>query len=489
MPVSQPPLPSIDPAESAKSRKSWGGAWAFTAATALILVTLTIVLALREGTLAQQGQSQVAATGAEGAETSRAPAAGLAEEEPTASTPAGLISPQEARNGLIAFVSDRDGNDEIYVMQPDGSGQTRITNDSSAAHLARDLSPVWSADGRILGWYRIEDSNDNGEFDDAEDVKSIHLVLDESELDQCVERQPRSAEPCGRAVFRGSGGWLMSAGADSDLSHIVLHAVLDENANNELGDDDPRALALLETSAARTAEPEDLENLLDGLDGYAPSDLQAETPILWAPAEPTVYVMLIGPEGEGLYALSLDLEARTVADSESPALLVEGRLRQAALSADGKRLAYWKEFEDTGRTRRRMFVHDLDSGLETTLLMGGLGLAFVDDLQWSNDGSRLLFMGGTGNSAPEIYSLDVTADALTSLTRRIADPAFTPAWSPDNRLAAFVVQSYRATSQGFQPSGDANLFVTDDLGAAATQLTQGQGNNTQPAWQPIYAGR
>jgi TolB protein len=30
--------------------------------------------------------------------------------------------------GRIAFVSDRDGNAEIYVMNADGSGQTNLTN-------------------------------------------------------------------------------------------------------------------------------------------------------------------------------------------------------------------------------------------------------------------------------------------------------------------------------------------------------------------------
>ena len=33
--------------------------------------------------------------------------------------------------GKIAFVSDRDGDYEIYVMDEDGSNQTRLTNDSN----------------------------------------------------------------------------------------------------------------------------------------------------------------------------------------------------------------------------------------------------------------------------------------------------------------------------------------------------------------------
>lgn len=45
-------------------------------------------------------------------------------------------------NGKVVFETDRDGNNEIYSMNPDGSGQARLTNDS-----AYDSSPVWSPDG------------------------------------------------------------------------------------------------------------------------------------------------------------------------------------------------------------------------------------------------------------------------------------------------------------------------------------------------------
>ena len=35
-------------------------------------------------------------------------------------------------NGKIVFFSNRDGNEEIYTMNPDGSGQMRLTeNDAS----------------------------------------------------------------------------------------------------------------------------------------------------------------------------------------------------------------------------------------------------------------------------------------------------------------------------------------------------------------------
>ncbi|MCE2403896.1 MAG: PD40 domain-containing protein [Dehalococcoidia bacterium] len=57
-------------------------------------------------------------------------------------------SPSWSPDGLkIAFVSERDGNQEIYVMKADGAGVTRYT-----ANDAVDESPVWSPDGKKLAF-------------------------------------------------------------------------------------------------------------------------------------------------------------------------------------------------------------------------------------------------------------------------------------------------------------------------------------------------
>jgi Tol biopolymer transport system component len=56
--------------------------------------------------------------------------------------------------GKIAFSSDRAGNSDIYVMDPDGGSIIRLTDDP-----AEDTNPTWSPDGNRIAFVSTRDGN------------------------------------------------------------------------------------------------------------------------------------------------------------------------------------------------------------------------------------------------------------------------------------------------------------------------------------------
>ena len=55
---------------------------------------------------------------------------------------------------LILFVSTRDGNEEIYSMNSDGTNVTRLTNNN-----ARDTRPIWHPDGKFIAFVSERSGN------------------------------------------------------------------------------------------------------------------------------------------------------------------------------------------------------------------------------------------------------------------------------------------------------------------------------------------
>jgi dipeptidyl aminopeptidase/acylaminoacyl peptidase len=71
----------------------------------------------------------------------------------------------------IAFQSDRDGNNEIYVMNADGSNPIKLTNNP-----ADDQSPAWSADGQKIAFQSDRDGNNEIYVMNADGSQPIKLT-------------------------------------------------------------------------------------------------------------------------------------------------------------------------------------------------------------------------------------------------------------------------------------------------------------------------
>lgn len=73
--------------------------------------------------------------------------------------------------GKIVFYSARDGNNEIYTMDTDGSNQTRLTFNE-----ASDAYPVWSPDGRQIVFHSNRDGNNEIYVMDADGRNQRNLT-------------------------------------------------------------------------------------------------------------------------------------------------------------------------------------------------------------------------------------------------------------------------------------------------------------------------
>ena len=72
-------------------------------------------------------------------------------------TPTPVTLPSYVDGGRVAFHSNRDGNNEIYVMGCDGASPTRLTNNS-----AEDKEPSWAKGGKLAF---SSNRNSDGGFD------------------------------------------------------------------------------------------------------------------------------------------------------------------------------------------------------------------------------------------------------------------------------------------------------------------------------------
>lgn len=105
--------------------------------------------------------------------------------------------------GKIVFVSDRNGNREIYSMNSDATGQTRLTTNS-----ATDEFPDWSPDGKQIAF----STNRDGNFE-IYTLDANTLVLSRLTTNSVPDSEPAWSPDGYKIAFvrNGAGIWTMDA--------------------------------------------------------------------------------------------------------------------------------------------------------------------------------------------------------------------------------------------------------------------------------------
>ncbi len=360
-------------------------------------------------------------------------------------------SPYPPDDMRIAFVSNRDGNDEIYVInlaflydregneRPDLSGLTRLTNNP-----AHDGHPAWSPDGKQLVFESDRDKhfqlyvmNDDGS--NVTRITKTDNLAPQISTRALDDRYPIWLPGCSeRIVFAST----------RDGGDFFVYAV-DPNGNN------PSRLTILEEGAtwldtfpAWSGLPEPLR-LLDG-----------------ACCVPGIAFDSLRDGNEEIYVMRSD-GFRLTRLTYSPA-----RDMRPAPSSDGTRLA----FQSNRDGRFQLYWMPITGGPEVRLTNSS-----GDDTSpvWSNNGKRIAFVSARDGLNAKIYLINVGADGrgagesrLTSNPNTVDDNPF---WSPrDDRIV------FQSRSGG----GNDDIFLVKVDGSGLVQLTNDPSIDGHPSISP-----
>src|SRR5262249_3496292 len=106
-----------------------------------------------------------------------------------------------------------------------------------------------------------------------------------------------------------------------------------------------------------------------------------------------------------------------------------------------------------------------------------LGQAILEDrLEWSPDGTRLLFSmfpSGSPSSTFDVYAVNKDGSHLANLTNNPANDQ-SPTWSPDGTRIAFSSER----------DGNPEIYVMNADGTHVVRLTHTSEEDLWPVWQP-----
>lgn len=397
------------------------------------------------------------------------------------------ISPD---GGRIAFISDRQGQNNLWVMHADGSAPRPVWLD----RVTRFMHPTWAPDGRSLVVVRVFSTPGRGWHRQTSELWRVPL-------DGGAPTRLRGAElthydapafsPDGRFLYyhvswsTGEGSGLLFAG------HRIQRLELATGRVDDVRDVRPRVDSAYVASLRRT--------------GYA-QDVPGDPPAALTP--------LVSPDGQSLafglerpgeamtwrghsFTPRTSLAVRNLASGEERIVLDTaakdltlvnaqysyGPFPRYAWTRDGRALIAWAG----GKVRRvpvdggaatvvpfRARVRRTLSEMAQSRLRVNDTTRRVQYLQWpvaSNDGKRLAFV-----AAGRLYTM-----ALPGGTPRLVDAvptgsvALTPAWSADGSQLAFAA---------WNDSSGGSVWVTNARGTNARQLALPQAEYAFPVWSP-----
>ena len=281
--------------------------------------------------------------------------------------PATAIAPAAGggSEGRIAFVSDRDGDDEIYAMNADGSGLARLTNNP-----AYDAFPSWSPDGRKIAFVSDRGDGDDEIYAMNADGSGVTRLTDNPAQDTFP-----SWSPDGRKIA------FMSDRDDENFDIYAMNA-------------DGSGLARLTNNPAYDVFP-----------SWSPDGRRIAFTSYRDDENGEIYIM--NADGSDLARLT-----NNPADDVLP-----------SWSPDGRRIAFTSDRDDENG---EVYAMNADVAGVARLTNNPAGDGFSS---WSPDGRRIAFVSDRDDDGNfDIYVMNADGSGATRLTDNPGYDSF-PAWT------------------------------------------------------------
>jgi Tol biopolymer transport system component len=351
----------------------------------------------------------------------------------------------------IAFLSDRDGNENVWIMRPDGSDAKQISKDASGEFA----SPAWSPDGNYIFVSKAT-------FGIATFEIWMYHVQGGSGV-QVTKAKPAPNTP--RNERHNALGVVASADGKY-LYYAVRHGGFAYNAQFPLWQ-----------IARRDRKTGDEDVLLQQVESsFRPVLSPDGTQILYVTRYETesglrVRNLQTGDDRWVRYPITRDDQESRFTRDLFPAY---------AFLPDGKEVVYNQD----GKIRRLNLATGIDAVIPFSAKVsqelgpkldfpqrveeGPVKARLIQDPVESPDGKQLVFSALT-----HLYTLDLPSGKPRRLTSGAARE-FQPAWSPDGKSIAYVTWS----NEGGQ------LWKVSASGGTPQQLSKSRAVYSNPAWSP-----
>jgi Tol biopolymer transport system component len=351
----------------------------------------------------------------------------------------------------IAFVSDREGSENIWIMHPDGTGAKQVSKDPNGDFT----SPSWAPDGKYVFVSKA-----------AFGIGSSEIWMYHVDGGTGVQITKSKPAPNTRRNERPNA---MGVAASADGKYLYYATKLGSLAYNQQFPS--------WHIARRDRKTGDEDNIIDQIKS-------AFRPLLSPDGKQILYVTRYETES-GLRLRNLETgEDRwvryPVTRDDQESLFTRDVFPGYAFLPGGKEIVYNQDGKikrlelATGTEKEIPFTAQVSQALGPKLdfplkvEQGPVKVRLIMDPVESPDGKRLVFSAMT-----HLYTMELPSGKPQRLTRGNM-PEFQPAWSPDGHSIAYVTWS----SQGGQ------LWKVPAAGGTPAQLSKSLAVYSNPAWSP-----